>query len=213
MFSSFPVNAIHVGALTTVLESGDSFVSKAFGNQDKVAKFVNVSIIPVDNPKNMKPLQRGAPELLVSPATQVIGPNKTANVKLYYQGPVDGKERYYQLRFSEQDLPALTQLTNQTSLKTKRQITINTVLVVRPRQAEFTYEVNGKGKMSNTGNTFIRMLTSGQCSNSGSKQLETCSRYAFLLPGESVDFSKHFKKFDGYGVWRGSEYIHIPAQE
>jgi hypothetical protein len=126
---------------------------------------------------------------------------------------VDSKERYYQLRFSEQDLPALTQLTNQTALKAKRKITINTVLVVRPRQAEFTYEVNGRGKMSNTGNTFIRMLTSGQCFNSGSKKLENCSRHAFLLPGESIDFSKYFKKFDGYGVWKGLEYIHVPAQE
>ncbi|WP_293934720.1 hypothetical protein [Iodobacter sp.] len=206
-------SAINVGVLTTEIQDDQFFVAKEIKNQESVAKFVTTKVIEVDNPKSMVPLSTPA-QVLVSPATLLVGPNKNANLKVYYQGEADDKERYYQLFFIEQNMSKASHLTESTSIDAQQKISIGTVLVVRPRKINFKYEVNGKGLLKNTGNTFIQALAIGKCSEEGKKNaiLTSCSRDDFLLPGESVDFSKKMDIFEGYGLWRGMKYKYIAAE-
>lgn len=203
--------AINVGVLTTEIQDKETFVIKEIKNQEAIAKFVTTKVVEIDNPKSLNAIVGGAPQILISPATLLVSPGKTANIKIYYQGPKDGKERYYQLVFVEQNMSKTTQLKEGASLQANQKISIATVLVVRPRVMNFSYKTDGKGQISNTGNTFIQAVAIGHCAEKESSKTTPCTLEDFILPGKNADFTKSFKKFDGYGIWQGLKYDYIPA--
>ncbi|PRC91447.1 hypothetical protein [Solimicrobium silvestre] len=205
--------AINVGVLTTEIQDTEFFVVKEIKNQESVAKFVTTKVIEVDNPKSLAPVLGGAPDVLVSPATLLVGPKKSASVKIYYNGAKDDRERYYQLIFVEQSMSKATDLTAKASIEAKQKISIATILVARPRVLDFKYEVDGKGAIKNVGNSFMQTVAIGQCAGDTADGLTPCASEEFILPGERVDFSKKFKVFDGYGIWHGLKYEFIAGGE
>ncbi|AOI60896.1 fimbria/pilus periplasmic chaperone [Burkholderia diffusa] len=208
-----PAGAIGIGSLTTEMQEKEFYVVKQIQNDDSVAKFVSTEVQQVSDPKTLKVLPAQRKDVLVSPATVFLPPHQKADVKIYYQGERDDKERYYQLSFIEQSVSSESQLKGGVSVSAKQRIRLSSILVVRPRAIRFTFEQDGKGNVRNTGNTFIHVTATGKCEEKGNQDPQACSRSAFLLPGETMDMSKRsgIRTLDGVGIWKGTDYQYFPA--
>ena len=201
--------SIDVGSLTLELQENESFVVKNLNNKEKVGKLVTTKVIEVDNPKSLTPISDTTPTVLVSPATLLIGAEGESNVKVFYNGPEDDKERYYKLIFVEQTMSVPGLAEEFISAQAKQIISIATVLVVRPRKLDWAYKMDGKGEITNTGNSFIHTVAMGKCEEEGKDEPVACTKEGFVLPGESIDFSKKMQAVDGIGLWRGMKYEFI----
>jgi hypothetical protein len=78
-------------------------------------------------------------------------------------------------------------------------IALNTYIVVKPRQENlnFTFD-ESTGTFQNTGNTYIRLMLEGMCSN-GLQEEKNNSKFVYdVLPGQSIQnkyLTQGFEKF------------------
>lgn len=213
MVCSLPAHAIGIGPLTTEMQEKEFYVAKQIQNDDAVAKFVSMEVQEVNNPRQLKPLPHQKKEVLVSPGTVFLPPHQKADVKIYYQGPKDDKERYYQLSFIEQSVASDSQVKSGISVSAKQRLRLSSILVVRPRAIQFTYDHDNQGRVHNRGNTFVHVTATGKCTEKGHEKPQACSRSMYLLPGETADMSKEkgMQKLEGVGVWKGHDYKYFPV--
>ncbi|KUY55239.1 MULTISPECIES: fimbria/pilus periplasmic chaperone [unclassified Burkholderia] len=205
-------SAIGIGSLTTEMQENEFYVVKQIKNDDSIAKFVSTEVQEITNPRQLTVLQEQKKDVLISPATVFLPPHRTADVKIYYQGKRDDKERYYQLSFVEQAVSSQANISDGVSLSAKQRIRLSSILVVRPRTIHFKFENDGNGRVKNIGNTFVHVTATGKCEEKGATEPKACSRSTFLLPGESGDMRKEkgLVSLQGIGVWKGSEYQYFP---
>ncbi|WP_155740326.1 hypothetical protein [Burkholderia territorii] len=210
---SFPTNAIGIGSLTTEMQEKEFYVTKQIRNDDSVAKFVSMEVHQVNNPRQLEILPHQKKDVLVSPGTVFLPPHQKADVKIYYQGLKDGKERYYQLSFIEQSVASDSQLKEGISVSAKQRLRLSSILVVRPREIHFSYDHDTKGRVHNRGNSFVHVTATGKCAEKGSHEPQACTRNMYLLPGESADMSREqgMQSLGGIGIWKGNDYQYFPV--
>ncbi|KVG36036.1 hypothetical protein [Burkholderia diffusa] len=210
---SLPVQAIGIGSLTTEMQEKEFYVAKQIRNDDSVAKFVSMEVRQVNNPRQLEILPQQKNDVLVSPGTVFLPPHQKADIKIYYQGLKDDKERYYQLSFIEQSVASDSQLKEGISVSAKQRLRLSSILVVRPRVIQFAYDHDAKGRVHNRGNSFVHVTATGRCTEKGHHEPQACTRNMYLLPGESADMSREqgMQSLGGIGVWKGNDYQYFPV--
>lgn len=185
---ALPVSAIDIGPMTAVLESTDEFMARTVTNNGTTPKIYEVRAAKISNPMASGQLLAMPPgELLYAPKRFVLHSKQQQNVKFYYKGVADDQERYYRVTFIES--PAAQAGGHEDkSRKSKLDIKIElqSILVVRPRQVRFEYQLHpGEASITNTGNTFFEFMVKRGCEQPDS---EADSKY--LLPGETYRNTK-----------------------
>ncbi|WP_421324639.1 fimbria/pilus periplasmic chaperone [Aeromonas sp. 604176] len=187
----FPVLAFafDIGPMTANMAPGLTMLTRTVTNMSDKPKAYLVSAVRISNPKaNGIELPMKSGELLFAPKRFLLAPRGTENVKLYYKGPNDNKERYYRVTFTES--PAAqkdTQLRNSSSAAALDiNIALQSVLVVRPRKVKMDYQADlVKGLITNTGNTYFEFMVKEGC-----HQSDSVADSKFLLPGETYHNKK-----------------------
>ncbi len=183
-----PVNAIDIGPMTAVLESTDEFMARTVTNNGTRPKIYEVRAAKISNPTASGQLLAMLPgELLYAPKRFVLHSKQQQNVKFYYKGVADDQERYYRVTFIESPAAQVAGHDNKSRkgmLDVK--IEMQSILVVRPRQVHFQYQLNQtEGSIINTGNTYFEFMVKRGCEQPDS---EADSKY--LLPGETYRNTK-----------------------
>ncbi|MCK3681229.1 hypothetical protein PI860_08735 [Aeromonas salmonicida subsp. salmonicida] len=103
----FASQAINVGSITTFIDVGVQEVSKEIENSSNQARLVTVSVSRISSPEENGveiPMEDG--ELLLSPARMMLPARAKNNVRFFYKGPADDKERYYRITWHDTALSA-----------------------------------------------------------------------------------------------------------
>ena len=92
--------AINVGAVTTFIDAGSQEVAKQIENGSDQARLVTISVTRITSPEEGGqeiPMEVSG-ELMLSPSRLMLPANAKNNVRFFYKGPQDDKERYYRIR-------------------------------------------------------------------------------------------------------------------
>lgn len=177
-----PAKAIDIGALTTVIESQQDFLSQSITNNTGSVKIYTLAVSKWSNPTAAGQLLVPPPgELLYAPKRFVLRPGQQQNIKFYYRGEQDSMERYYRVTFTES--PAAQpgdhlNVPRKSALEMKFELQSH--LVVRPRQENMAFQVDkAASTIRNTGNSYFEVMVKEGCDQPDS---EADSKY--LLPGE-----------------------------
>ncbi|VFB11239.1 putative fimbrial protein TcfA [Aeromonas salmonicida] len=185
---SWPTFAIDIGAATTIMAPSDDFLTKTVTNNNTTTKVYEVKVQKITNPTaNGQPIEMPAGELLYSPKRFVLSAGQQQNVKVFYKGESDHQERYYWLTFVESPTAQLvTGKKNAATGTQEMKLALQSILVVRPRQVHFQYQLNQtEGSITNTGNTYFEFMVKQGCEQ---PDMEADSKY--LLPGETYRNTK-----------------------
>lgn len=178
-----PVTAIDIGAMTAIMEPSSDLIARTIINNDRLPKVYEVKVQKISDPTAKGyPLAMLPGELLYTPKRFVLHEGQRQNVKLYYKGAKDDQERYYRVFFVES--PA-AQLEKKPPVDRKGTLELNievqSILVVRPRQEKFNYELDeSAGTIRNTGNTFFEFIVKQGCD-----EPDSTADTKYLLPGET----------------------------
>ncbi|EFE93751.1 hypothetical protein HMPREF0758_4635 [Serratia odorifera DSM 4582] len=180
----FSVSAINVGTLTFAMDQHQTFVSKRVLNNNKSARIYQVAIRAVDRPGEQEVRSRPADgEMLYAPKQLMLQAGQDEYYKFFYHGPQDNRERYYRISFRE--IPASYFDVSQRSRNGARLepvVVMDTILVVRPRKINFAYQLDKTGgSLSNTGNTYFKLLIKPGCDSS-----DEDGRSYYLRPGDRL---------------------------
>ncbi|MBY0446515.1 MAG: hypothetical protein K2Q15_15060, partial [Burkholderiales bacterium] len=149
-------------------------------------------------------------ELLFTPSRLLLSADGLSKVKFIYKGPKDQQERYYLVRWEQSPLMAKREAT--TSKKdglVLNKIAISTILTVKPRVEDFSYQFKD-GLLLNDGNSSFEMTASGRCAN---KKSEDCKWSGPLAPGKSLDLNFiDLSERPHIGVWRAGHLISVKAE-
>ncbi|MDX7756126.1 fimbria/pilus periplasmic chaperone [Aeromonas hydrophila] len=180
---AWPTFAIDIGAATTVMAPSDDFLAKTVTNNNMTTKVYEVKVRKTTNPTaSGQAMEMPAGELLYSPKRFVLSAGQQQNVKVFYKGVADHQERYYWLTFIESPTAQLaTQEDSKATGTQEMKVKLQSILVVRPRQVRFEYQLNPGGtSIINTGNTFFEFMVKRGC-----EQPESEADSKYLLPGET----------------------------
>lgn len=178
---ALPVSAIDIGPMTVALEPDQRFLARTITNNSTTPKLYEVKAEKISNPTaSGHPLALIPGELLYAPKRFVLHGRQAQNIKLYYKGEEDHQERYYRVTFTES--PA-AQVADQAGEQRKgvleMKIELQSVLVVRPRQIRFEYQLNpAEESITNTGNTYFEFMVKQGC-----EQPDSQADSKYLLPG------------------------------
>lgn len=209
---SFPVQAINVGEVTSIMSPDISRLTKEIGNPTDSARLVSLKIKRISSPLAdgiVIPMESPL-ELLATPVSQIMPGRSKENFRIFYNGPEDDKERYYHLSWSDEPV------TDDDTKSSKKQgvattsAIINTILVVAPRKENFDFIRQGE-TITNKGNASFRVISYGPCRNKTQDIGQGCRERYYLMPGMSVkiqhiDFSKGKSRI---GIWHGEDYINV----
>ncbi|WP_429176280.1 hypothetical protein [Aeromonas salmonicida] len=199
-------HAINVGSITTFIDVGVQEVSKEIENNSDQARLVTVSVSRISSPEESGvevPMEDG--ELLLSPARMMLPARAKNNVRFFYKGPADDKERYYRITWHDTAL-SMDELRNERrqAVATTSAI-VGTILVVTPRRSHFDYALQN-GELINRGNASYRVVAYGVCRDKPSEQ---CKETYYDLPGKHRAFKRvniHHDK-SHLGLWLGPEFV------
>jgi len=175
--------AIDIGAMTIAMAPKEEFITRTVTNNSASPKLYEVQMEKISDPTargQAVPIVPG--ELLFAPKRFTLHAKRAQNVKFYYKGPADDRERYYRITFTESpaaqvDDSSQTQRRGNVEVK----LALQSILVVRPRQARFEYRLDPAGSsITNTGNSYFEFMVKQGCQQADS---EADSKY--LLPGET----------------------------
>ena len=100
--------AINVGAVTTFIDADSQEVAKQIENGSNQARLVTVTVTRISSPEEGGreiPMEVSG-ELMLSPSRMMLPANAKNNVRFFYKGPQDDKERYYRIRWLDTALSA-----------------------------------------------------------------------------------------------------------
>ncbi|MCE9933881.1 hypothetical protein [Aeromonas salmonicida] len=143
-------------------------------------------------------------ELLLTPARMMLPAKGKNNVRFFYKGPMDDKERYYRITWRDTALSMDEQRNDSRQAVATTSAQIGTILVVTPRQVRFDYVLN-LGELTNRGNASYRVVAYGACRGQPDKQ---CKESYYDLPGKQRAFKQvdtnHEKSH--VGLWLGKDF-------
>lgn len=183
-----PTMSIDIGSMTAIMEPTKDFMARTITNNSSSPKIYELDVERLSDPtiKGVK-ISMEPGELLFTPKRFTLHSRKVQNVKFYYKGQSDSKERYYRVTFTES--PAAQVDNGEQVLRrgtVAMKLALQSILVVRPRQVRFEYQLNpGGASITNTGNTFFEFMVKQGCEQPDS---EADSKY--LLPGETYQNPK-----------------------
>ncbi|WP_270828352.1 hypothetical protein [Aeromonas sp. Y318-1] len=200
--------AINVGSVTTFIDAGSQDVAKEIENGSAQARLVTISVSRISSPEEggQEIPMEVAGELMLSPSRLMLPAHAKNNVRFFYKGPQDGKERYYRIRWLDTALSMDDQSSNRRQAVATTSAQIGTILVVTPRQQHFAYNLQN-GMLSNQGNASYRTVAYGPCLDR--KAQAQCKETYYDLPGKQ----RCFKKVDmqdpqsHLGLWLGQEFV------
>ncbi|MGY3928716.1 EcpB family pilus assembly chaperone [Aeromonas simiae] len=199
--------AINVGSITTFIDAGAQDVAKEIKNNSDQARLVTISISRISSPEEggvTIPMEMNG-ELLLSPSRLMLPAKAKNNVRFFYKGPADAKERYYRITWLDTALSADEQRQERRQAVATTSAQIGTILVVTPRQHRFDYAIE-KGVLVNRGNASYRVVAYGVCRDQPGKQ---CRETYYDLPGKRRAFKRvdiHHEK-SHLGLWLGQEFV------
>lgn len=199
--------AINVGSVTTFIDAGNEDVSKEIANESDQARLITISVSRISSPEEggqEMPMEIDG-ELMLSPSRLMLPANAKNNVRFFYKGPQDGKERYYRIRWLDTALSMDDQRNERRQAVATTSALIGTILVVTPRQQQFDYTLQD-GILTNKGNASYRTVAYGTCLKQSKEQ---CKETYYDLPGKQRRFKKvniqHKKSH--IGLWLGQEFV------
>lgn len=199
--------AINVGSVTTFIDAGSQDVSKEIANESDQARLITISVSRISSPEEggqEMPMEVDG-ELMLSPSRLMLPANAKNNVRFFYKGPQDGKERYYRIRWLDTALSMDDQRNERRQAVATTSAQIGTILVVTPRKQQFDYTLQD-GILTNKGNASYRTIAYGTCLKQSQEQ---CKETYYDLPGKK----RHFKKVNiqhkksHIGLWLGQEFV------
>lgn len=198
--------AINVGAVTTFIDAGSQEVAKQIENDSDQARLVTVTVTRISSPEEggqEMPMEVDG-ELMLSPSRLMLPANAKNNVRFFYKGPQDGKERYYRIRWLDTALSVDDQRSERRQAVATTSAQIGTILVVTPRQQQFAYDLKGD-TLTNKGNASYRTVAYGPCL----KSQELCKETYYDLPGKQRKFKQvnMSDKKSHLGLWLGQEFV------
>ncbi|MCP1598708.1 hypothetical protein J2S82_000665 [Aeromonas caviae] len=200
--------AINVGAVTTFIDAGSQEVAKQIENGSDQARLVTISVTRITSPEEGGqeiPMEVSG-ELMLSPSRLMLPTNAKNNVRFFYKGPQDDKERYYRIRWLDTALSVDDQRNERRQAVATTSAQIGTILVVTPRQHRFAYDLKDD-TLTNQGNASYRTVAYGPCL----KGEELCKETYYDLPGKQRRF-KQVNMRDPkshLGLWLGQEFVVI----
>ncbi|HBL04792.1 EcpB family pilus assembly chaperone [Aeromonas media] len=200
--------AINVGAVTTFIDAGSQEVAKQIENGSDQARLVTISVTRITSPEEGGqeiPMEVSG-ELMLSPSRLMLPANARNNVRFFYKGPQDDKERYYRIRWLDTALSVDDQRNEHRQAVATTSAQIGTILVVTPRQHRFAYDLKDD-TLTNRGNASYRTVAYGPCL----KGEELCKETYYDLPGKQRRF-KQVNMRDPkshLGLWLGQEFVVI----
>ncbi|NIF48662.1 fimbrial protein [Enterobacter sp. Ap-1006] len=194
--------AIYLSSGVFTLESDKSQFSRQFLNNTDSTNLYTIAAFRIDRPgidERQQPLQNG--EILYTPLKKVLEPGAWEFFKIFYKGPEDDRERYYRIIIKETPTNATPIPAPSKSPLVSPVVALDTVLVVRPRKMNFSYDYNpNMGVLTNTGNTYFRVILHKTC-----EENDDTAKIFQLLPGERYrgeemkgQHSKFIVAFDKY---------------
>ncbi|AXB00700.1 MULTISPECIES: fimbria/pilus periplasmic chaperone [Aeromonas] len=198
--------AINVGAVTTFIDAGSQEVAKQIENGSDQARLVTISVTRITSPEEGGqeiPMEVSG-ELMLSPSRLMLPANARNNVRFFYKGPQDDKERYYRIRWLDTALSVDDQRNERRQAVATTSAQIGTILVVTPRQHRFAYDLKDD-TLTNQGNASYRTVAYGPCL----KGEELCKETYYDLPGKQRRF-KQVNMRDPkshLGLWLGQEFV------
>lgn len=198
--------AINVGAVTTFIDAGSQEVAKQIENGSDQARLVTVTVTRISSPEEGGqeiPMEVDG-ELMLSPSRLMLPANAKNNVRFFYKGPQDDKERYYRIRWLDTALSVDDQRNERRQAVATTSAQIGTILVVTPRQHRFAYDLKDD-TLTNQGNASYRTVAYGPCL----KGEELCKETYYDLPGKQRKF-KQVNMRDPkshLGLWLGQEFV------
>lgn len=177
------VSAAYFSTFIYEMMSEESFIAKSVLNDTKTSNMYQISSYKIDKPgkggeNHQKEQNR---DLIYTPVKLKIESGMMDFFKILYIGPKDNKERYYRVVFLETPLTGLKANDVKNTSSFFPTVSMSTILIVRPRQQVFKYELDEKlGVITNTGNTFFRLIIQQGCNGT-----DDDSNQLYILPGES----------------------------
>ncbi|WP_404837495.1 hypothetical protein [Aeromonas media] len=200
--------AINVGAVTTFIDAGSQEVAKQIENGSDQARLVTISVTRITSPEEGGqeiPMEVSG-ELMLSPSRLMLPANARNNVRFFYKGPLDDKERYYRIRWLDTALSVDDQRNEHRQAVATTSAQIGTVLVVTPRQHQFAYDLKDD-TLTNRGNASYRTVAYGPCLEGE----ELCKETYYDLPGKQRRFRQVNMRDpkSHLGLWLGQEFVVI----
>ncbi|MDM5078402.1 EcpB family pilus assembly chaperone [Aeromonas media] len=198
--------AINVGAVTTFIDADSQEIAKQIENGSDQARLVTITVTRISSPEEGGqeiPMEVDG-ELMLSPSRLMLPANAKNNVRFFYKGPQDGKERYYRIRWLDTALSMDDQRNERRQAVATTSAQIGTILVVTPRQQQFAYDLK-EDILTNKGNASYRTMAYGPCL----KSKELCKETYYDLPGKKRKF-KQVNMRDPkshLGLWLGQEFV------
>ncbi|HDX8346005.1 TPA: molecular chaperone [Aeromonas dhakensis] len=182
LITSLSVAGMDIGPITIAMEPQQTLITRTIKNNGTSTKTYQLETQKISDPtSNGKLLTMSPGELLYTPKRFFLHAGQTQNVKIYYKGPADEQERYYQVTFIES--PAAqpeSQVPTTPTGMLEMNVALQSILVVRPRHVKFEYVLDEvSGNIRNSGNTFFEFMVKQDCTQPDS---QADSKY--LLPGE-----------------------------
>lgn len=201
------VFAINVGHVTTIIDSDINDISKEIENDSNQARLVNISVSRISTPEEGGGIisMEVDGELLLSPSRLILPAKAKNNVRFFYKGPSDAKERYYRITWRDTALSVDERKDESRQAVATTSAQIGTILVVAPRHSNFDYSFDGR-TLINKGNASYRVVAYGVCQNNPNKQ---CKENYYDLPGKKRTFKRVNVSDDKshIGLWQGSKFI------
>ncbi len=200
--------AINVGAVTTFIDAGSQEVAKQIENGSDQARLVTISVTRITSPEEGGqeiPMEVSG-ELMLSPSRLMLPANAKNNVRFFYKGPQDDKERYYRIRWLDTALSVDDQRNERRQAVATTSAQIGTILVVTPRQHRFAYDLKDD-TLTNQGNASYRTVAYGPCL----KGEELCKETYYDLPGKQRRLKQvNMRDPQSHlGLWLGQEFVVI----
>jgi len=206
----FPVHALDVGDISSFLNSDSNVLNKEIRNPTDNGRLVNISIERISSPlEDGKIIQMEVPgEVLMTPASLLLPAKANENIRFFYKGLEDDKERYYRIVWFDQALSDVQQGNTTRSAMATASARIGTILVVAPRKVKYNH-IYDNGKISNTGNATLRVLAYGPCVKP--TEGKECKENYFLLPNRDRKFSRVDinNKNSRVALWQGDYFVSV----
>lgn len=209
---SFSARAINVGEVTVMMAPDAAILAKEIANPTDTAHYVSVDIQRLSSPMaggTVIPMQSRS-ELLATPASLILPGHAKENLRFFYKGPQDDKERYYRLAWIDEPIAEHNASNSKKSGQATASAIIGTILVVAPRRARFDY-THQQGTVTNTRNISFRVISYGPCRDKTKDTGQGCRQRYYLMPGVSTRISHTDlrDKKTRIGIWHGQQYINV----